>query len=306
MLVKICLTVSLLFGYFCQVHLLPSILNPVVNNDTIGSCPSSQSEKNIKEAARVREEIRLTLRDEVNPVLTNDYGPPCTCGEPGQWTKIAYINMSNPNEQCPSGWTRTYTTPVRGCGHLTSGCSSATFSAAALGRPYNQVCGQVYAYQKGSPDAFSNAIGGTPIDQAYVEGVSVTHGAPGSREHIWSFVAALYETAASSNAYHPQARCPCNYNNMAWPYTIPSYVGQDYFCDTGVYGPTLIADHLYTDNLMWDGEQCGPTSTCCQRNNPPWFCTTLPQATTDNIELRICGSDNREDTVVKLVEIYVQ
>ena len=40
-------------------------------------------------------------------------------------------------------------------------------------------------------------------------------------------------------------------------------------------------------------------------NNPPWFCTTLPQPTTDDIELRNCASEatSNEDTLVQLVDI---
>ena len=40
---------------------------------------------------------------------------------------------------------------------------------------------------------------------------------------------------------------------------------------------------------LWDGEGCGPINACCQLNNPPWFCTPLPQPTTDDIELRLCA-----------------
>lgn len=50
-----------------------------------------------------------------------------------------------------------------------------------------------------------------------------------------------------------------------------------------------------------------PTSSCCIFNRPPWFCTLLPQPTTDDIELRIClNEDLQENVAVSLVEIYVQ
>ena len=45
----------------------------------------------------------------------------------------------------------------------------------------------------------------------------------------------------------------------------------------------------YSNNHQWDGQGCGPNSTCCQFNNPPpWFYKELPQATNDNIESRLC------------------
>ena len=44
------------------------------------------------------------------------------------------------------------------------------------------------------------------------DGVSLTHGAAGSRQHIWSFVAALYE----EETRFPHLCCAC---------TIPKYRG---------------------------------------------------------------------------------
>ncbi len=53
---------------------------------------------------------------------------------------------------------------------------------------------------------------------------------------------------------------------------------------------------------------CGGTSTCCQFNNPPWFCKQLPQPTTDDIELRLCadGSTRDEDITIRQVDIFIQ
>ena len=59
-----------------------------------------------------------------------------------------------------------------------------------------------------------------------------------------------------------------------------------YFCDTGSRDRFQLI--FYPDDPLWDGVGCGPTSTCCSFNNPPWFCKQLPQPTTDNIELRLC------------------
>ena len=62
---------------------------------------------------------------------------------------------------------------------------------------------------------------------------------------------------------------------------------------------------------VWDGQGCG-SSSCCELSyppgvTPPWFCKQLPQATTDDIEVRICRDQDSadEDTPVKLIEIYV-
>ncbi len=44
--------------------------------------------------------------------------PACSCGGPG-WTRVAYLNLSDTNQQCPSNWTLT-TYPVRACGRSSS------------------------------------------------------------------------------------------------------------------------------------------------------------------------------------------
>ena len=69
-----------------------------------------------------------------------------------------------------------------------------------------------------------------------------------------------------------------------------------------------ISGTLLSADPLWDGKACGGSSTCCEFNNPPWFCKNVPQPTTDDIELRLCSdSDVRdEDVGLELVEIYVQ
>ena len=233
------------------------------------------------------------------------YEPPCSCGGAGQWTRIAHLDMSDPSQQCPSGWSLT-TTPVRGCirPSSTNNCHSATFQTKYNGQTYSRVCGRIYAYQRGSPDAFGRSIEGNPgLEDAYIDGVSLTHGAPGSRQHIWSFVGSVYETATSYNA---KSNCACTNSDQDWPYQVPSFVGNNYFCDTGNPGPDF-PDTVHTDDPLWDGAGCGPTNTCCQFNNPPWFCTTLSAATTDALELRICHdeAENNEDIIVSFVELAV-
>ena len=36
---------------------------------------------------------------------------------------------------------------------------------------------------------------------------------------------------------------------------------------------------------LWDGQGCGPTSSCCTFNSPPWFNVQLSSPTTDDIEM---------------------
>ena len=246
---------------FCQEKNFPAVVHDV--------CPSA------KERAVIREQITEQVLSLLNS-SSSESQPPCACGGP-EWTRIAHLNMNDPSQQCPSDW-NLISTPIRGCGRAGVGvCVSALF--ASSGMSYSRVCGRVIAYQEGAPDAFNT--GTSNLEGGYVEGVSLTHGAAGSRQHIWTFAAALYEGASS------RSTCPCTNADEPWPYEVPEFVGDDYFCDTGNPGPG-VSSTVYVDDPLWDGEGCGPTSTCCEFNNPPWFCTTLPQPTTDDIELRIC------------------
>ena len=80
----------------------------------------------------------------------------CPCGGPGQWTRIAHLDMSDPSQQCPSIWSL-ITTPVRGCGRSgRRACDSVTFPST--GQSYSHVCGRVTAYQSGRPNAFNPGV----------------------------------------------------------------------------------------------------------------------------------------------------
>lgn len=297
-----------LFNFFwCSTLQLDSSLPANISPTAIGhgvndTCPSSL----VLEAQRnaTRDETRDILRETVNPQLNNKYGPPCPCGGQGDWTRIAHLDMSDPTQQCPPAW-NLITNPVRGCGRTTFFGDSAIFPAN--NRTYSRVCGSVIAYQKGRPDAFvrSAVARDTDLEGTYIDGVSVTHGGPGSQQHIWTFVAAQSETARPS--YRPVTGCPCTRTGSYWPYVIPSFIGNDYFCATGNRGPETNSSTVYTDDPLWDGEGCGPRNSCCKLHGPPWFCRTLPQPTNDDIELRICLDEilSDEDVIVKYLNIYV-
>ena len=76
------------------------------------------------------------------------------------------------------------------------------------------------------------------------------------------------------------------------------------FCDTGFSGPGTVNDVYFTVDPLWDGGGCGPFNTCCQFNSPSWFQTTLPQTTSDDIELCLCFAERiREDVILDLIDI---
>ena len=231
----------------------------------------------------VREEIASALEDVTSAGMSGDLQdipspvvPNCTCGGSGQWTNIANFNWSDPDVACPSGFTL-ITEPVRGCRRAPreeANCKSVIFSSG--GQSYSRVCGRVNGYQKGGTGAFRLGPYEYGLEDIYVDGVSLTHGAPGSRQHIWTFAAAFYETGSpySWTSYYV---CACTNTEQDWPYQVHSYIGNNYFCATGNPGPGLQVSTIFADDPLWDGEGCGATNACCQLNNPPWFCTTLPQ-----------------------------
>ena len=228
----------------------------------------------------------------------------CGCSNTAGWTRVASLNTSDPSQQCPGEWIlQTYSSePRRLCGRGSSGvgCLSAVYST--YGISYNHVCGRVIGYGYYNVDGFGQYAGPQTIEGPYVDGVSLTHGSPGARQHIWSFAAGLLETR---NPIYPTYSCPCLGG------TTPSFVGNDYFCESGNPGPTF-TNILYASDPLWDGQGCG-SPPCCDLTSPPgvtapWFCKQLPQATTDDLEVRICANQetSNEDTPVELIELYIR
>ena len=279
---------------------IPFTLQPhVIKGNGIERCP-----ENIGQQTKV--EIKRLLPN-VNRILNQRYGSPCACGNQREWIRIAHLDMTDTSQNCPSNWTL-ISSPVRGCGQSTTSCDSAFYSSN--GRNYSRVCGSIIAYQHGEPDAFWFSIAGSPprtLDQSYITGISLTHGAVGARQHIWSFVAAMGEIRPRA----PRSVCSCTDTRRSWGYTTPSYVGNDYFCATGNRGPGWSRSAYYPNDPLWDGEGCGPTSSCCEFNNPPWFCKELPQPTRNDLEIRNCGpefssSSYHEDVIVTSMDVYIQ
>ena len=69
-----------------------------------------------------------------------DFDRQCGCDGPNGWTRVAFINMSDPNQACPSNWT-IFSSPVKTCtrrqtGH--KGCDSVFYST--FGMTYSRVC----------------------------------------------------------------------------------------------------------------------------------------------------------------------
>ena len=221
------------------------------------------------------------------------------CDEEGGWTRVAYLNMTEPGTTCPSGLTQTGYININHdvCGRpnpSSAGCNSTSFFTYSIN--YTKICGQVRGYQYDSPDAFNT--GGIGIDSYYVDGVSITYGS-NPRQHIWTYAGGL--TATNLDKWV----CPCN-NDSYYAALPPPFVGNDYYCESGLNDEPW-SPILYADDPLWDGQNCnGPESTCCTNPNMPWFLKTLNETITDDIELRVCREYGLEDTPLDIIEIYVK
>ena len=183
------------------------------------------------------------------------------CDGKGGWMRVGYLNMTEPNTICPPRLTlRQFPNIDHGvCGR---NMSSSTFYSAH-GFCYSKVCGQIRGYQFKSPDGFpplfdSNASPNIENCNTYVDGVTITYGS-NPRKHIWTYACGVSE-AAGIVGHPPQYICPCN-NDSNDTY-VPEWIGNDYYCESGLHSE----DHqevLYSNDTLWDGQQCGGNEGPC-------------------------------------------
>ena len=142
------------------------------------------------------------------------------CGPHKGWMKIVELDMKYPGTKCPPGLDEGMYGSKRLCGNRASACKSTVFNT--FGVPYTEVCGFVAGYQYKTPDAFRGVIKSDSIDEAYLDGVSITHGTP--RKHIWSLAAG---TASGTSLL---SDCPCNLDANG---RVPAFVKNNWYCESG-------------------------------------------------------------------------
>ncbi len=222
---------------------------------------------------------------------------------------MVYIDMTNSSHQCPGDLEEVTLSGKRLCGRSADAAEKSCASANILlnGTQYSQVCGRIIGYQYGVTAAFYWVSASTSIDSYYVDGITITHGPQGSRGHVWTFANAFHETWTDRGA------CPCAPNapsSSAYADYIPTFIGQDYFCESGIIVGHYSDYQLYPDDPLWDGGGCIVGNTCCQFNNPPWFTKQLSTHTSDDLEVRVCGKFSRNvngrDTLAELIELYIK
>ena len=204
-------------------------------------------------------------------------------GHPG-WMRIGFTDMLAPGAKCPSGLNTIQSFVRKYCGWSKNeaGCASALFDP--LGHNYTHVCGRVKAFQHGIANAFlASETQSQGLDGWYVDGVSFTHGSS-PRSHIWTYAAGMSEIGTN------QTSCPCN-AGFSHPSLPPSFVQDDYYCESGNPEADATNNKLYSLDYLWDRLECdGLEHLCCVDPKLPWFTKTLAQSTQDDVELRVCAS----------------
>ena len=208
------------------------------------------------------------------------------CGSTG-WRRVGIADFRDPETPCPETWNPYGGAKLpRGCGRR-SRPPTGSMTIPTSGISYSQVCGKVIGYPWRSLDAFNTDS--SDIEESYLDGVSVTHGPTGSRQHIFSLA------GASGNG----RVCPCA-DSSTFPDSQPDFVGDDYYCESG---------REYRDDPLWDGEKCASyEAICCTSPYIPYFYRHLNVSTTDDIELRILTDEDfsNENIYILAYEMYVK
>ena len=214
------------------------------------------------------------------------------CGGEKGWMKVTSVDVAK-GDDCPNGWTKV-TSPAAACRAPSdnAGCYSAQFSTHQV--PYSRVCGMMIGYQKGRPNAFQTKA--FSIDGPYVDGVSITYSTP--RKHIWTY-------AIGFNEVQSEHCCPCT---IARGHLPPSFVHENYYCESGSSSTNPKDTSYWTTDPVWDGKGCPNKNSCCSEPNLPWFYRQIPLTTEKLLEARICRDESfsNEGVLVKEIKLYVQ
>ncbi len=273
------------------------------------SCASEEEQSQTLES--IRNDTRRILRDVGIPILRGegfcDMGM-SSCGGPG-WRLRALLNATREDNVCPPGFSENPDPLSCVKDNNSSGCTSSFyFGYNDFQGPYERVCGIVFGFQYNAPNAFEpyNNNPQLTLDDAYVDGVSLTHGPPGNREHIWTWAAGSSEIDSGPTV------CPCTNNINPEGIQIPPFVGMDYFCETGATDtPT---ETWYNEDPLWEGNGChSGVSSCCVFNRQPEFPfpvfdKQLSGPTTDPLEVRLCRDEMADagEVGISLMLIFVR
>ena len=92
------------------------------------------------------------IRSQLNKKVSGMLGG--RCGDPySGWKRVAFLNMTDPDENCPDAWRLYQDGSARACGRPVGAASCNSVYYSPDGYAYSKVCGRVTGYQYASPDA---------------------------------------------------------------------------------------------------------------------------------------------------------
>jgi len=228
------------------------------------------------------------------------------CGEKG-WEKFYYLNLAeNRNQDCPDNFVKTtYKTSDKRdklfCEKAASvdNCTKAYFPLQE--RQYYEVCAKVSGYQYGTPSAFY------PFDvedaEFFLDGIQFMYGK--KEHHLWSYVVGAHRDINKENKTPKNLRELCPDVSPKYNWIIPYYLGNNYYCDSGLY-EYKDTTTLHYENRLWEGKNCEYPNSSCKRSGQPWFYTKLPNNMEDYIEIRSCYINKDADVKFDNLEIYLR
>ena len=223
-----------------------------------------------------------------------------SCGMRGL-IRVAHLNMSDPSVNCPRQLITTTQSGKRMCTSPVLGPHFSTVVFNTYNINYSFVCGRAIGYARFGPHAFAYSTKGSykTIDQAYVDGLSITYRVDGERKHIWS-LAGGWADPGNGNP----ANCPCAGRST---YNPPYFVNDDHYCESGSHS-TPSSGKWYMENPLWDGQGCHSSSRCCDNQRLPWFWRTLPENTDSGIEVRWMRptATSSYDVGIAFLELYIR
>ena len=203
------------------------------------------------------------------------------------WITIANFDVTR-GDQCPSSFVKVKLNGKDMC-RSSYGCYSVIYKVHGV--LYNEIIGMVRGYQKGTTEAFQASHHGNGINQAYVDGVSITTGYP--RKHVWT-----YATGLTQEGNYPDFNCPCAVTPGP---SAPSFVGDHYYCSSGAIKE---ADREIYYGPLWQGTEC-INDNCCAKIGLPWFYRRLPIVQHDDIEVRICSNQDFFDEAIVIDKLIL-
>ena len=203
------------------------------------------------------------------------------------WITVVDFDASR-GDECPSSFVKVKLNGKDMC-RSSYGCSSYIYKVH--GKIYNEIIGMVRGYQKGTTDGFQASWHGNGINQAYVDGVSITIGSP--RKHVWTYAAGL-----TQEGNYPDFNCPCAITPGP---SAPSFVGDHYYCSSGAIKE---ADRDIYYGPLWQGTEC-VNDNCCAKIGLPWFYRKLTICQKDDIEVRICNNQDFIDEAVVIDKLIL-